>query len=380
MRCLIVIPSLTRAGAETQAVDLANGLARYGHSVHLLAFERNIEQVNRLSGVTFHHANRKSKYDLSFVTEIAKVISSQRITVVLGVLLIGAMVSLIAARKSTTKPSVVAAIHTTKSRGLKQELQIRLIYRYVLRRLSALIFVCHQQRQYWIRRFPELDRIAHVVYNGVETERLERRDFERAAAKLRQSLGLPDSAFIFTCIAGFRPEKGHVLLLRAFSQLSGEPFLLLAGEGPERKEIERLAQSLGIGARVRFVGNVPDVRPLIVASDSTVLASTAVETFSMAMLESMALGVPMIAPRIAGLPEAITHLDSGLLFPIGDVAALTQEMEFIMRDPPLGRRMGESAARRVRSSFTHEQMLRGTEQILESRTDPTNNVDSHAIV
>jgi glycosyltransferase involved in cell wall biosynthesis len=378
VRCLIVVPSLTRAGAETQAVDLANGLASYGHSVHLLAFERNLDQLDRLKDVTFHHVARRSKFDVSFVDGIAEVIRSQRINVILGVLLISGLVSWLASRKVQVKPRVIAAVHTTKSRGIKEELQIRLLYRRVLRRLSAVIFVCQQQRQYWIQKFPELQPLAHIVYNGVEIGQFDRREFENDGQKLLRTLGVPDAAFVFTCIAGFRPEKGHALLVDAFSKLPGKAYLLLAGEGREKARIEALVRSRGLDDRVRFLGNISDVRPLITASNATVLASTAVETFSMAMLESMALGVPMIAPCIAGLPEAIAHRESGLLFPIGDAAALAAEMQAMMNDPGSVRRMGEIAHNRVRESFTRERMLRDTERILESQAGSGSGLDGQA--
>jgi glycosyltransferase involved in cell wall biosynthesis len=356
-------------------VDLANGLASYGHSVHLLAFERNLDQLNRLEGVTFHHIARKSKYDISLVDRVAEVIRSQRINVILGVLLIGALISWLASRKVQSKPHVVAAVHTTQSRGIKEELHTRLLYRRVLRRLSAVIFVCQQQRQFWVQKFPELQPLAHVVYNGVEIGRFNRRDFEVQGQKLLRALGIPDAAFVFTCIAGFRPEKGHTLLVDAFSRLSEEAYLLFAGEGRERARVESVVRTRGLDDRVRFLGAISDVRPLIAASNATVLASTAVETFSMAMLESMALGVPMIAPRIAGLPEAITHRESGLLFPIGDAEALAAEMQAMMNDPGSVRRMGEIATNRVRESFTRERMLRDTERILESHAGSGGDLD-----
>lgn len=75
MRCLIVVPSLRRAGAETQAVDLANGLALRGHEVHLCSFQPQLDQKGRLAdAVRFHHVPRKGKYDLSLIVAIAAII------------------------------------------------------------------------------------------------------------------------------------------------------------------------------------------------------------------------------------------------------------------------------------------------------------------
>ena len=76
VNCLIVVPSLTRAGAETQSVELANGLASRGQRVHVLAFERQLDLRSRLAGnVAFHHVLRRSKVDWKVVCAVADVTS-----------------------------------------------------------------------------------------------------------------------------------------------------------------------------------------------------------------------------------------------------------------------------------------------------------------
>ena len=155
------------------------------------------------------------------------------------------------------------------------------------------------------------------------------------------------------------------MLVEAFSRLPENTYLLLAGEGPRRHAIEAAVNGAGLGNRVRILGSIQDVRPVIVASNATVLASTAVETFSLAMLESMALEVPVIASRIGGLPEAISDGSSGRLFPIGDVDQLTSAMRDMVSRPEQARAMGRTAARYVSSRFTHANMIARHERLYE---------------
>jgi glycosyltransferase involved in cell wall biosynthesis len=365
MRCMITVPSLMRSGAETQAVDLANGLSSYGHSVHLFSFEPQLDQKTRLTNnVHFHHILRKRKYDLSVVTALAQIIDREEIEVVQGVLQFATLVSWLAAKKSRRKPPVVAAIHTTVHRNLKSELQDRILYRRLYRRLPAIVFVCQHQRDHWLRRYPELEPLARVVHNGVDPARFRRCEHQEAADSLRLELAIPASSFVFSCLAAFRPEKGHDKLIRAFSRLPDHAYLILAGDGERRRSIEKMVFTAGLAERVRFLGNVADVRPVLVMSDASVLASTAVETFSMAMLESMALGVPMIAPRIGGLSEAILPRQTGLLFPVGDVEALAAGMGELMADPAAARNMGRAAELHVRERFTLERMAKRNERVL----------------
>ena len=367
MTCLIVVPSLIRAGAETQAVDLANGLAAKGHSVHLCCFEQDLDQRDRLSGnVRFHHVPRKSKFDTTLVNRLAALIDEEKIEIVQAILQVSTLVAWLAANRSARQPPVVAAVHTTLNRGLKQELQERLLYRWIMRQLAGVVFVCEHQRQHWTGRYPELGRISHVVYNGLDPERFRSSDFAEAALQLRRDLRIPEQAFVFSCLAAFRPEKGHRILLDAFSRIDGDACLLLAGDGALRKSMEAFAARAGLEQSTRFVGNVPDVSPILAASQATVLASTAVETFSIAMLESMAMGVPMIAPRIAGLPEAIHDGDTGLLFSIGDRAALADRMQALLRQPAEAGRMGRAAREKLAGSFTLDNMVAGSEQVLRA--------------
>lgn len=365
MKCLIICPSLIRAGAETQAVDLANGLSALGHEIHMCTFERQIDQRHRLfDSVTFHHVQRLRKYDLDLVAAITKLIDIEKFDVIQGVTQFAVFIAWLAAIRSVMKPPVIAAIHNTRNRGIKLELQERIIYRRVLRRLPAVVFVCNIQRSFWESKYPELQALARVVHNGVESSRFRRNDYLAASQKLRSDLDIPKKAFVFGCIAAFRPEKGHKLLIEAFSRLASDAFLLLAGDGSERRNVELIVRERGLADRVRFLGSVAEIRPVIVACDATVLASTAVETFSIAMLESMALEVPVIAPRIGGLEEAISSHKSGILYPIGDTAALAAGLRMVTAFPTAAREMGVAASKKVKDAFSLDKMVEKNEKVL----------------
>src|SRR5688572_20161634 len=365
MRCLIVLPALLRAGAETQTVDLANGLSFLGHDVHLCTFEPQLDQRARLNdAIRFHHLPRRRKYDFSLIARIGQLMDRERIEVVLGVMQFATLISWLAARRSTLRPPVVAALHTTLNRGVKEELQDRLLYRLLLRRLPSIVFVCHYQRDYWITKYPEFGPLARVIHNGVDVSRLCRSDFSTQATRIRGNLGIFDAAFVFACIAAFRPEKGHQILVKAFASLPVGTQLLLAGDGPERPAIEAAVREVGLQDRVRFLGNVADVRPVIVASNATVLPSTAVETFSMAMLESMALEVPMIASTIGGVAEAIIHRETGLLCSPGDSESLANQMQYLVGRRSEAQILGRAAGAKVARCFSLDRMVTNYQTVL----------------
>jgi glycosyltransferase involved in cell wall biosynthesis len=361
---LLIVPSLRRAGAETQAVDLANGLSANGHDVSLFCFEAELDQRDRLlPEVKFFRDQRRRKYDFAFVKSLAAILDREGIEIVHGVMQFSSLVGWLAIQQSRSKPLLISAIHTTENRGLKEELHDRCVFRWILARSSAVVFVCEYQRAYWMHKYPGLKQHSWVVYNGVDSKKYDPDPWRSDTHQLRQQFKIGEGDFVFSCIAAFRPEKGHHILIEAFEPLANEALLMLAGEGQLRPTIEQLVRQKGIGDRVRFLGNIADVRPLLAVTDSTVLASTAVETFSIAMLESMAMGVPMIAPKIGGLQEAIIDGETGLVFEIGDKSELASKMRYLTENRVEAQSMGGAGREKVGIRFTIESMVKETEEL-----------------
>ncbi|WP_207173717.1 glycosyltransferase family 4 protein [Halochromatium glycolicum] len=363
---LLIVPSLRRAGAETQVVDLVNALDPDRFAIHLCAFEADIALLERVAAdrVTFHHPRRRSKYDLGYVRAIGRIIDAHAIEVVHCTLQFSLLVGWLARGYARRRPSLVAALHTTLNRGRKEELQDRLLYRWLLRAAARVIFVSSIQSEYWCRRYPFLEDRSTIVYNGIDLAAKPVDAAGTLGASFRAAAGIPDDAFVIACIAGFRPEKGHRFLIQALAGLPEDCYLLLAGDGETRSLIEGAVSRAGLGDRVHFLGIVADVWPVLAAADVSVLASTAVETFSIAMLESMAAGLPMVASRIGGMEEAVTDGETGLLLPPGNTAALRDALVLLHGDRHLARRMGQAGRARVERDFTVERMAHTTAAVL----------------
>lgn len=158
------------------------------------------------------------------------------------------------------------------------------------------------------------------------------------------------------------PLKGVDVLLEAASELDGAE-LFVAGDGRSRSELEVRAREGGMD-HVRFVGfqGDRDLERLVRGSICTVLPSIGYETFGLAALESLALGRPVIASRIGGLPEVVDDGVDGFLVPPGDVEALRQRMRWMLRHPDEAVAMGAAGRRKVEERFdpdSHYESLRG---------------------
>lgn len=368
LNVLFLVPTLRRAGAETQVIDLVNGFDDSRFSKTLIVFAENVDQKDRLDSrsVDFHHLQQKSKYDFSIANEIAAIIDEKSVDIIHCTLQISLLIGYLARRKSQRSPKIVVAIHTTLNISLKMELFDRLLYRWLIARCDRVIFVCKSQAEYWSTKYSGLRDISTVVYNGVDTEYFSRDAVTGEDREFRISHGILSDASVISCIAGFRKEKGHLDLLGAFSKLGENSYLVLAGEGPHRKEAEQYAAGHGIQDRVLFLGDVADVRPILAASDLSVLASTAVETFSIAMLESMSMQVPTLVTNIGGLAEAVIPGETGAIVEPGQPDYLATALRSLLADKTELGEMGARARRRVTRHFRKSEMIKNTENVLLS--------------
>ena len=141
-----------------------------------------------------------------------------------------------------------------------------------------------------------------MIPNGVDAAAL---GFDAGLrARARAELGLWPSEQVVGAVGRLEPGKRFDVLLRAMAGLDAT--LLLVGDGPQRAALERLATTLGLADRVRFVGEAADLRPLLCAMD-VVAAPSAEETFGLAVLEALACGLPVVygsCPALEALPAA----------------------------------------------------------------------------
>lgn len=148
------------------------------------------------------------------------------------------------------------------------------------------------------------------------------------------------------------PQKGFDVLLRALAHLKREGEeshdLLLAGDGPERQNLEKLAGELGLGEQVKFVGraNHEEAVRLFLGSSFFVLSSRADEGLPVVSVEALAAGKAIVATRSGGTPEAVQDGVNGLIVPRDDELALTEAIGRMIREPEMRNRMGEANAAR----------------------------------
>jgi glycosyltransferase involved in cell wall biosynthesis len=225
------------------------------------------------------------------------------------------------------------------------------------RQLGDLLTPMQRRMQNFIFRFAD----GVVCNSSAASDRLARVGLSAAKLFVIRN-GLPQEAFQ-EAVPALAPEpdvtrigmiarmnersKNHAVFLRAAASIAARfPLVqfVLVGDGPFRKEWEDLAKQLGIGPRVRFLGDLQDIPGVLAALDVVVSASRT-ESLSNAILEAMAAGRPVVATNVGGNPELVRHRETGLLVAPDDEAELANALGTMLSAPALAKAWGANARR-----------------------------------
>ncbi|MCF8564976.1 glycosyltransferase family 4 protein [Alicyclobacillus tolerans] len=175
-------------------------------------------------------------------------------------------------------------------------------------------------------------------------------------ANLCSQLGISIDAKLVGMAVRLDPVKDVATVLRAASQLPEDVHVVVAGDGPQRRELEASAAALGIQDRVHFLGFLEDIHSFYAGLDVHVLASRS-EGTGLSILEAGQIGVPNIGSQVAGIEQVISNGKTGLTFPVGDDKALAAAIRDMLQDPKRARLMAERFQTEVLPAFSPQGML-----------------------
>lgn len=198
-------------------------------------------------------------------------------------------------------------------------------------------------------------KVVTVTY-GIDVENVPRGE---EALAVRRKLNISADAIVVATILRLSPEKGHKYLLEALPGVVRDfpaVKVLIVGEGPSRRELEELSRALGVKEHVAFTGFYPDAGEIFSIADIVVQPSLR-ETLSIALLEALAHGKPVVATEVGGASLAVEQGISGLLVPPGQSGALAEALRQVVGDPVLRQRMREAAKRVASDRFGDLRMV-----------------------
>ena len=330
-----VLPHLDRAKVESQVAYL------HGNAPLAQELERH--------GIRVHALRSWRKFDPRPSWRLARLLEREQIDILHTHLIQADIIGFWAVRLAVT-PLLVSTKHNVHYYE-QRERWLRPLTRQIERRADAVVAVSNAVAM----EYSHAHRL-EVIHNGVDCAKFAPQP-------------LPAGGPV-VCVANFTQQKGHRVLLEAFARLAPEfPDLQLelAGDGPMFEELQARSVRLGLMRSAKFLGAMADVRPALTRARLVVVPSLW-EGLGLALLEAMALGRPVVASAVDGIREIITTGEDGLLVPAGDVSALTEAMQQILRDRELAQRLAVAGRERVVQAFSIEQMARKLERLYESLT------------
>ncbi|OGX40125.1 MAG: hypothetical protein A3C53_02815 [Omnitrophica WOR_2 bacterium RIFCSPHIGHO2_02_FULL_68_15] len=230
-----------------------------------------------------------------------------------------------------------------------------------------VIAVSPSVRQLLIERYGVPPAKVALIANGIAWTPWDPARLAEAVARFRQTSGIRGDGPVVGTVTRLAPAKGLPTLLQAFHQLRRQvpsARLLIVGDGPLKTELVRSAYALGEQEQIIFSGIAVETRVPLSMMDVFVLPSHH-EAFGLAIVEAMAMGRPVVASRVGGIPTIVDDGVTGLLVPPNDPDALARALGQMLDDPERRRAMGSAGHARYEREFTMDRVAREVESVYE---------------
>jgi glycosyltransferase involved in cell wall biosynthesis len=359
LKILYIINQLDCGGAEQQLVALCEKLARLGHKLHVISIYDQLELKPRLTDIRVPVvvAHKHGKFDVTLVWRLRQFIKHIKPDLVHAYLPASSLFAGMTKWLGVDVP-VIQAERSVNTWRTPMRIWLDNVVR---RRVAAITCNANAIKQHLVRteRVPE-DRIV-TIYNGLASKRRTppaSADIQRA----REQLAAPAGSFVLACLANFVPEKAHGVLLQAVAlarRKSMRVRLVLIGKGDLEPQTRQMVCELGLADSTRIINDSKNPLPLLCASHAAILTSS-IEGCSNAVLEAMAMGLPVIASDAGGNGELVIDGLGGTLCPVGDIDAFGRAILKLASNKLWRYKMGVYNRKRIADEFTDDKMVERT--------------------
>jgi glycosyltransferase involved in cell wall biosynthesis len=357
---MFVITSMPVGGAETLLVNLIRRMDRSRFAPELCCLKSlgPLGEVMAREIPTFNNL-LSNKWDIGVLGRLTRLLKERRTAAVITV---GAGDKMfwgrLAARRAGV-PVVISAIHST---GWPDA--IGRLNRMLTPWTDAFIGVAAPHGRYLIDEEGFPAHKVRVIPNGVDVDKFNP---SVDGSHVRTELGLSATTPVAGIVAALRPEKDHATLLRAMAIVHRsvpDAHLLIVGDGPERPVLEVLSRDLSLDRAVHFLGTRSDIPQLLAAMDVFVLTSR-MEASPVSILEAMAIGKPVIAPRVGSIPDSVAHGQTGFLTDPGNVEEVASRLVELFLHPDGAAAMGKAGRALVERRWSLDCMVDGYQRLIE---------------
>ena len=364
IRVLQIVTRLVGRGVPRQVLKIATGLDADRYEVDVLAgrseaHEKSLWEEARHSGVSTHYvASLQRQVGPSAVAAFSAIYRHIRrgcYDIVHTHISTAGILGRLAARAA----GVSVVLHTYHGRiaelhdGSLRSRVFLACERLVARQTDALVACSEDMVRHYLECGVGVERQYRVIYNAIDPDA-----FLREEGPGEKPAGLEGKLIVGTA-ASLTPEKGLDVLLRAMPELlrrCPDVYLLILGEGPLRSDLQRMIREMELEQSVGLPGHVEDVRSWLAAFQVFVLPSKS-DGVPTAILEAMAMELPVVASRVGGVPEILRQGEIGVMVDPGDPRQLAQALASLLEDPSKCKHLGRIGRQRVRQTFGLDCMI-----------------------
>lgn len=337
-------------GAEQVLIQLSSRLQAAGHLVQAVLLRDGwLKDQLESKGVRVTIIPLASPWDRAFLRRLRRTIAEFHTSVFHS-----HEITLGAYGRLATRSLSVAHVATAHGENFSGNVKRKLICRTLFRRSPGFRFVTVSE--HLARRISIPRSAIEIIRNGVELPRGHVPAPRAAGEPLR-----------LVAVGNLYPVKNHELLIRAVAELvqrGVEAHLEIIGRGSEEAKLNSTIQELGMADRVTLRGYRSDVRSFLATAHVFVSASLS-EGMPLSFLEAMGTGLPIVAPRVGGIPEIVDSEVHGLLFEPERLDALVDAIQRLAMDDGLRQELGTRAAQRAQGQFSVDGMINNYERLYD---------------
>ncbi len=364
---ILIISRRFEGGVKTYLLSLIERLGKEGYRVYAAGPRGSI--IDDLKGskiVTFpidFDDSFAPLEDWSAARKLAKIIKNEEIKLVHAHGYKAAFIAAMAERRAGT-PITLVTLHDfiiNEGTGRMKHLYFDLAEHFMPRMADRIITVSNALRKRVIEK-GKIEGSKVVVVNAGVKPISSGMTASRRVLNIKDVLALNTAAPLIVTVGQLTPQKGVKYLLAAATHILREvpnAQILVVGDGPQKHELEIMAEKLGVYRKVGFTGWRDDARDIMAAADVIVLPSL-IEGMPYSMLEAMVSGTPVVSTSTGGIPELLVDRETGFLVPPKKPRALSDAIVYLLQNKDIAVQMGIAGRRRVEEQFDLKKTITGT--------------------